>query len=88
MTKSDRNIEIERNLQFFLKELPSLLPQNRGKFALIRHQSLEGYYDTIVDAVKTGNMLYSDKMFSVQQVTDAASDLGFYSHAVPVGHSQ
>jgi len=85
---NDRQREIETNLQFFLHELPKLLSIHRGKFALLRHRKIEGFYDTVTDAVQTGNKLYDDKLFSVQQVTDMGTDLGYYSHAVHLGHSQ
>jgi hypothetical protein len=85
---SDRQNEIDRNLEFFIRQLPSLLPAYQGKFALIRHQKIEGFYDTVVDAVNAGNKLYPDRIFSVQPVTDTAVDLGFYSHARSLGIAQ
>ena len=83
-----RQQEIETNLQFFLSELPRLLATHRGKFALLRHSKIEGFYDTVADAVRTGNRLFDDMMFSVQRVTDTGTDLGFYSHAVRLGRPQ
>src|SRR5215475_1844213 len=83
-----RQQEIDTNLQFFLAELPRLLATYRGKFALLRHSRIEGFYDTVADAVWTGNKLYDDRIFSVQQVTDTGTDLGFYSHAVRLGRPQ
>ncbi len=85
---SDRQKEINDNLEFFLRELPNLLPTHRGKFALIRHRKIEGFFDTVVDAVGTGHKLYTDGIFSVQPVTDTAKDLGFYSHAGHLGQPQ
>jgi hypothetical protein len=85
---TDRQREIESNLQFFVGELPKLLATHRGKFALLRHGKIEGFYDTVSDAVGTGNKLFQDRIFSVQQFTDAAKDLGYFSHAVHLGHPQ
>lgn len=85
---TDRQTEIDHNLEFFLQELPQLLTNYRGKFVLIRHRNFEGFYDTVVDAISAGNKLYPDKIFSVQQVTDMAADLGFYSHAVSLAAAQ
>ncbi len=79
-----RQAEIENNLKFFLGELPKLMAQ-KGKFALIRHQKLINFFDTPMDALKAATALYPDKLFSIQQVTDAPTDLGYYSHAVPLG---
>jgi len=83
----DRQDEIDRNLAFFLKALPGLPVALMGKYALLRHQTIIDYYDTLPDALKVAHSLYSDKIFSVQQVTDAAAELGFYSHAVHLGAS-
>jgi hypothetical protein len=85
---SDRQKEIDQNLEFFLKELPQILPAHNGKCALLRRQKIVGYYDTVSDAVSAGNQSYPDKLFSVQQVIQAATDLGYYSHAVPLGAAQ
>jgi hypothetical protein len=84
----DRRTEIDLNLEFFLRELPSLLLTHKGKFALIRHQRIIDYYDTPSDAIRAAKALYSDGIYSVQQVTDAATDLGYYSHAVSLGQTQ
>ena len=83
-----RQQEIDTNLQFFISELPRLLATHRGKFALLRHSRIEGFYDTVADAVRTGNKLFDDRIFSVQQVTNIGTDLGFYSHAVRLGRPQ
>jgi len=81
----DRQTEIDRNLEFFLRELPSLLVDHRGKYALLRHQQIIAYFDTIADALSAGNSQFTDKLFSIQEVTDAATNLGFYSHAMHLG---
>lgn len=83
--RPDRRVEIDRNLEFFLRELPSLLPAFRGKFALLRHAAIVGYYDTVQDAVSAANALFPDGIYSIQQVTDSATDLGYYSHAMRLG---
>jgi hypothetical protein len=85
---SDRQKEIDENLEYFLKELPQLLPEYNGKYALLRHRKIVAYYDTISDAVSAGNQSYSDQLFSVQQVIQSATDLGYYSYAVPLGATQ
>jgi hypothetical protein len=84
---TNRKEEIDRNLAFFLKELPQLAA-HQAKFALIRHQKIVGFYDTPLDAVSAGNSLFDDKIFSIQQVTNAATDLGYYSYAMPMGIAQ
>ncbi len=83
MSKDARQTEIDQNLEFFLKELPKLSAR-QGKFALSRHQKIEHFFETPMDALNAGNALYPDGIFSIQQVTDVATDLGYYSHAVSV----
>jgi len=85
---NDRRREIEENLEIFLRELPHLLAAHRNQFALLRHKQIVGYYETVTDAVSAANSLFSDRIYSVQQVTDTASDAGFYSHAMPLGTPQ
>jgi hypothetical protein len=85
---SDRQKEIDQNLDYFLKELPQILADHSGKYALLRHQKIIAYYDTVSDAVSAGNQSYSDKLFSVQQVTQSGTDLGYFSHAMPLGATQ
>jgi hypothetical protein len=77
--------EVNRNFEFFRRELSKLLPQHRGKFALIHDGSVVGFFDTAVDANTAGNKLYEDRLFSIQKVTEEIGDLGFFSHAMHLG---
>ncbi|MBV8826145.1 MAG: hypothetical protein JO220_14255 [Hyphomicrobiales bacterium] len=85
---TNRQEEVDRNLEYFLSELPRLSHSHLGEFALLRHRTITDFFSTSVDAVKAGKSLYPDGMFSVQQVTDAAIDLGFFSHAGNNGSPQ
>lgn len=82
-----RQQEIERNLAFFLEQIPTILAAQRGKFALIRQRNIVGYFDTPLDAV-TAARQFEDRLYSVQQVTDSPVNLGFYTHAVPLASAQ
>ncbi|OGO17251.1 MAG: hypothetical protein A2Z14_08600 [Chloroflexi bacterium RBG_16_48_8] len=75
--------EIEVNYAMFHEKLPDLIPDRRGKFALIRHGEIIEFYDTARDAFLTGQKLFDDDLFSVQEVIEFPIDLGFFSHAVP-----
>lgn len=77
-----RQEEVDENFEAFVKELPSLLLTRRGQFAVLRDRKITGFYDTIRDAQTAASQLYPDELFSIQQVTTAVGDLGFYSHAV------
>jgi hypothetical protein len=80
-----RQEAVDRNHAAFGRKLPELLEKHRGKYALLRHEEIVGFYESIVDAQQIGEQLYPDGLFSVQQVTDNQVDLGFYSHAVHLG---
>jgi preprotein translocase subunit SecD len=84
---SAKQQEVDRNFEFFKGRLPDLLKSHVGKYALLRHQEVIGFYDTVVDAQLTGMKFYQDGMFSVQQVSNTAVDLGYYSHAVPLAQT-
>lgn len=83
--RNARQIEVDRNLDSFREKLPGLLRDHAGKYALIRHQEVVGFFDTVADALVAGQKLYSDQLFSIQEVTEAKVDLGFFSHAVHMG---
>jgi hypothetical protein len=84
-TTRTKQEEVDRNFNFFQKELPTLLTKHRGKFSLIRDCQITGFYDTVVDAQTAGTQLYQDGLFSIQKVTEEVGDLGFYSHAMHLG---
>ena len=77
-----------RNFEAFTKLIQddsSILEQNKDKYALMRHEKLQGIYTTAFDAMQVGESLYEDKMYSIQQITNTPVDLGYYSHAVHIG---
>jgi hypothetical protein len=77
--------EVDRNFEFFQREMPNLLREHAGKFALIRDCEITGFYDTAQDANTAGTQLYADGLFSIQKITQEVGDLGLYSHAVHLG---
>ena len=86
MTKvRSRQEEVDRNFVFFQAELKNLLPNHRGKYALLRDKAIIGYYDTILDAQTAAELQYKDGLYSIQRVTDDVVDLGLFSHAVHLG---
>ena len=77
--------QIEANFTAFQQSLPGLLASHRGKFALMHDQEIVEFFDTARDAFHSGQKLFADGLFSVQEVVDVPVDLGFFSHAVPHG---
>ena len=75
-------VEIERNYAAFRDLLPGLLAGNRGAYALLRDQRLEGLYASPAAAERAGFEKFRETPYSIQLVTDEPVDLGFFSHAV------
>lgn len=75
--------EIRSNYEAFVQKLPELLQKHRGKFALMHDAGIIEFYDTAADAYKIGVKDYGEGNFSIQEVTDAAVDLGFFNYALP-----
>jgi len=75
--------QVEKNYEAFVKELPTLLANYGGKFAVMRDGKITQFFDTARDAHLAGQALFSDGLYSIQEVTDTSVDLGFFSHAVP-----
>jgi hypothetical protein len=79
VAKLDLQSEIDQNYEFFKQKLPDLMKDHRGRYALLHCKAVVGIYDTLRDAQTTGEKLFPDGVFSVQQITDVAVDLGFFS---------
>jgi hypothetical protein len=80
----EKRKEIEKNFSFFLSQLPNITQTQRGRYALLRHEEIVGFFDTALDALQAGKTAYPDGIFSIQQVTDTPINLGYYSYAVPL----
>lgn len=74
--------EVDGNFDAFLERLPQFLPEQRGRYALLRHKAAQGFFDTAGLALAEGRRRYPDGLYSIQEVTDRPVDLGFFSHAV------
>ncbi len=73
--------EVEKNFSAFTSMLDELMGQNNGRWALLRHGALIEIFDTVSDAHVAAWKLFSDGLFSVQEITKQSVDLGFYSYA-------
>lgn len=80
---SEQQEEVDKNYEFFKKELPSLLKEHKGEFILIRDQRIEAYCRTFEEAVFIGKEKFSDNRFSIQEVTNEPIDL-YYTDAPTV----
>ena len=59
---------LEKEMETFKAELPRLIAEAQGKFALVREDKVEGVYDTFQDAVKAGYDKFGLTPFMVKQI--------------------
>ncbi len=87
-TKKNHNLsaqqkEVDVNAEAFFEMLPSLIEQGYGgKFALMHEGKIEVVFETFADALAAGDRIFSDKPFSIQEITDTPINLGSYSYLV------
>ena len=77
--------EIESNLAQFLEILPSFVGEHAGQYALLRDGKVMGFYESAVTAQIAGNQQFDDQLFSIQLVSQAADELGYFSYALRSG---
>ena len=75
--------QIERNMVAFEKTLPDLVRSHHGKYAVLRHQTVTGLYDTLHDTHLSVEQHYTDGLYSTQKITTHPENLGIFSHAGP-----
>lgn len=81
MTPDALSREVDQNYDFFQRNLSNFLTTEKGKFALLRHREVLGFYDEPGEAAAFASKQFSDDLFSIQEVTSLPIDLGLYSYA-------
>ena len=81
MDYNAQNAEVDRNYNFFQRHLSGYLRQNAGRYALLRHAALVGFFDTPREALDVAKQKFDDGIYSLQEVTAEPIDLGIFSHA-------
>ena len=79
MTTPEKRRELDTNFAAFRKMLPDLMKSRTGKYALMRHEKVVEFFDTMRDAFVYALRVYPDDMFSIQEVTTRVVDLGWFS---------
>ncbi len=74
--------EVDANFKAFQELLPSIITNERNRWALMKNRECVAFYDTFRDAKTAGDALYDDGIFSIQEVTGTSVDLGWFSHAL------
>ena len=73
--------EVLGNYEVFKGELPELLAKHRGQYAVYRHRGRVRIFDTFREALAYCADAFSDRVFSIQEITAEAIDLGWFAHA-------
>ena len=74
--------EVEVNYEAFKAQFGDLYSTHAGEYALMRDGKVVEFFQEFNDAMKTGRLLYSDRVFSVQKVSHEKVDLGYWNHAL------
>lgn len=80
--------EVDRNYDVFRQELPALIKDHRGKYALMKDQKIINFFSSAEDARAAAVAFIPDNIFSIQQVVDTPIDLGYFNDAVPIHSAQ
>lgn len=81
MENARQRHEVDQNYDAFQRCLASLLAEHRDQYALMRDRQIVAFFDEPGDAYRAGVARFSDRYFSIQEVTDEPVDLGIFSHA-------
>lgn len=77
----EQRAEVRTNFATFQAALPELLSQFQGKYAVLRHAKLEGIFDSFAQALDYCGATYSDRLFSIQEITPESLEAGSFLHA-------
>lgn len=80
--RNELKAEVDRNYDFFQRNLAQYLKQHRDKYALLKDEILVGFYDGPGEAYRAGLAKFPDEIFSCQQVTDEVDEMGLFSVAI------
>ena len=73
--------EIDRNYDFFQRNIASFLQDHADEYALLRDAALVGFFKSLRAAGEAGDKAFADGRYSIQEVTIEPIDLGIFSHA-------
>ncbi len=85
LSHAAKTAEIDRNLDQFLRVLPSLISEHKGQYVLLRHGAVLEFFASALDAQIAGNQRFEDEVFSIQHVTEMPEELGYFSYALRRG---
>ena len=71
--------EVEKNYDAFQRAMGRYLPDELGRYALLRHGKIIAFFDDAETAEIAGED-YADKLYSIQLVDPEPVNLGLYSN--------
>lgn len=71
--------EVDRNYDFFQRHMSEYLPCEFGRYALLRHGQIVGFFDSADVAEERGEQ-FEDGIYSIQLVDPAPINLGAFSN--------
>ena len=71
--------EVDRNYDYFQRHLRDYLPGELGRYALLRHCEIVGFFDDATQAEARGEQ-FRDRLYSIQLVDPAPVNLGLFSN--------
>lgn len=77
--------QTDLNYEAFVVQLPQLLPDHAGSYALLHDQEVVDFFASSLAATVAGAEKFGVGQFSVQEVTDEPEHLGFYSYVGGTG---
>jgi hypothetical protein len=81
MNFEEQSREVDRNYDFFVRNINKFMQDHAGEFALLRDASIAGFFPSVRAAGQAGDRLFADGRYSIQEVTIEPIDLGIFSHA-------
>ncbi|MBL7545988.1 MAG: hypothetical protein JNL11_19370 [Bdellovibrionaceae bacterium] len=63
-------MSVDKNFEFFKRELPIILNTHRGQFVLIKDEKIVSFYISAESALKDAYQRFQDNDFLIQEVTD------------------
>ena len=81
--RAARHVAIGENYQLFIEKLlPDLLKSHPGEWALLRKGALVEVFPTSEACCEYARKHMEDCLWSVQEITDAEVDEGWYSYTI------
>ena len=68
--------DVFQNYHAFVADLPRLLTDHAGRFALYHDRKLVKVFDTLSLALSYGDRTYGDQIFSVQKIIGEPLEIG------------